>query len=180
MTTTRRMINKNRLFWLDLETTGLEVESSAILEVAAVVTDFDLRAIDQLMMVISQPQAVLEQMGEWCEDQHKRSGLLDLVRDSDICLEAAETAIIRFLEHNDAVDAALCGNTITFDRGFTDYHMPRLSELIHYRNLDTSTLVLMSHVCDLTLPEKRDAHRARSDIFESIAVARAFRKQVAA
>ncbi len=48
---TRRMINKNRLFWLDLETTGLEVESSAILEVAAVVTDFDLRAIDQLMLV---------------------------------------------------------------------------------------------------------------------------------
>ncbi len=59
---TRRMINKNRLFWLDLETTGLEVESSAILEVAAVVTDFDLRAVDQLMMVVSQPQAALEQM----------------------------------------------------------------------------------------------------------------------
>lgn len=178
--TTRRMINKNRLFWLDLETTGLEVASSTILEVAAVVTDFDLRVIDQLMMVVSQPQAVLEQMNEWCRNQHKESGLIDSVRDSEICLESAETAIIHFLEHNDAVDAALCGNTITFDRGFIKYHMPRLFDLIHYRNLDTSTLVLMSHVCDLTLPEKRDAHRARDDIFESIAVARAFRKQVAA
>lgn len=178
MMTTRRKINKDRLLWLDLETTGLEAESNAILEIAAVITDFDLRTIDQLTMVISQPETVLEQMDQWCQEQHKKSGLIDLVRESEICLEAAEMALIRFVEHNETVDAALCGNSIQFDRKFTERHMPRLYELFHYRNIDTSTLVLMSHVCHLTLPEKGDAHRARADIFESIAVARTFRNRL--
>jgi len=175
--TTRREINEDRLLWLDLETTGLNPQSDAILEVALVVTDFDLRCLDQIDFVITQSKEELAKMNDWCREQHTASGLLASIEDG-LSLDVAEQALVDFIVRNGAKDAALCGNTIRFDRGFLEIQMPRLASLLHYRSIDTSTLVLMSYVCDIALPEKKDAHRARADIFESIEVARKFRSEM--
>ena len=56
-----------RLFWLDMEMTGLIPEKDRILEVAAIVTDLEFRVLDTLETVVFQPAAVLEGMDAWCQ-----------------------------------------------------------------------------------------------------------------
>ena len=53
----------DRLVWIDCEMTGLLVESDALVEVAALVTDFELNVLGEgLDVIIKPPDAALEQM----------------------------------------------------------------------------------------------------------------------
>ena len=55
------------LVWMDLEMTGLEPDTDLIIEMATIVTDGDLNVIAEgPVLAISQPEANLAAMDDWC------------------------------------------------------------------------------------------------------------------
>ena len=165
----------SNLVWLDLETSGIDVETKAILEVAMIITDRDLNVIAEgPELVVYQPDEVLERLDNWCKKQHRASGLIDEVRRSAVSLKQAEDELISFASQYCPPRACpLCGNSICFDRRFIIRYMPRLNDLLSYRNVDVSTI---KELVGRWYPEqlagignsKTSKHRALSDIHESI------------
>ena len=76
-TPTDRSVN-DRIVWIDCEMTGLSLERDALIEVAALVTDFELNQLgDGVDLVIAPPAEALEQMDDFVRGMHTSSGLLD-------------------------------------------------------------------------------------------------------
>jgi len=165
--------DQNNLIWLDMEMTGLNPETDRIIEVAMIVTDSQLNILAQSpVLVIHQPDSVLDAMDDWNKNTHGKSGLIDKVKASTLGEAEAEAALLAFMaEHVPARTTPMCGNTIHQDRRFMVRWMPRLEEYFHYRNLDVSTL---KELCKRWRPEvargvvKRGKHEALADIEESI------------
>ena len=134
--------NNNNLIWIDLEMTGLDTVNDEIIEIATIVTDKELNIIAEgPMIAIHQPQSRLDQMDEWNQNQHGKSGLIKRVLDSKYTLAQAEAETIAFLEkYISPGKSPMCGNSICQDRRFMARQMPLLEEYFHYRNLDVSTL----------------------------------------
>ena len=77
------MNKKTNLIWIDLEMTGLIPESDVIIEIATVVTDANLKVIDEgPSLAINQKTELLDGMDEWNTNRHNRSGLVQRVKDS--------------------------------------------------------------------------------------------------
>ncbi len=136
------LISNNNLIWIDLEMTGLDTVNDEIIEIATIVTDKELNIIAEgPMIAIHQPQNRLDQMDEWNQNQHGKSGLIKRVLASKYTLAQAEAETIAFLEkYVSAGKSPMCGNSICQDRRFMARQMPLLEEYFHYRNLDVSTL----------------------------------------
>lgn len=167
-------IDKNRkptkLLWVDLEMTGLDPEEHVIIEVAALVTDFDFKILDRYEAVIWQSDEVLDRANPWAKQQHAKSGLLEKVHlsgrpESDVINE-----LVGFITSNFGDEpAVLAGNSIHNDRLFIQRWWPAVYDLLHYRMLDVSSLkVLMQGKFGLEYP-KLENHRALGDIEASIA-----------
>jgi len=110
--------------WLDLETSGVDVESKAILEVAMVITDKDLNVIAEgPELVIYQPDGVLEKLDDWCKKQHRASGLIDEVRRSSISLEQAESQLIRSTARHGRVRCVETQSASTADSSSATCHV---------------------------------------------------------
>ena len=171
------------LVWLDLETTGLNVETRAIIEIATIITDKDLNVIAEGPdLVIRQPESTLGALDEWCRDQHGASGLLRASRQSTVSLEDAENQTLAFVKaHCPPRACPLAGNSICFDRRFLIRYMPRLEAHLNYRNVDVSTL---KELCYRWRPGvmktvvKESTHRALDDIRESIDELRHYREKL--
>jgi oligoribonuclease len=165
--------DQNNLIWLDMEMTGLKPESDVIIEIAIVVTDAQLNTIAEApVMVVHQPQTVLDGMDSWNKSTHKKSGLIDKVLASTNTIEAVERQMIEFLRlHVPAKTSPMCGNSICQDRRFMARGMPQLEEYFHYRNLDVSTLKELAKRWKPTIMSgltKHGKHEALADIYESI------------
>ncbi|MBJ7263590.1 MAG: oligoribonuclease [Burkholderiaceae bacterium] len=166
--------NEHRLVWLDMEMTGLDPEKERIIEVAVVVTEPDLTVVAEgPVIVVHQPDSLLDAMDSWNTATHGRSGLTDKVRASTVSEAQAEEALIVFLsKHVGAGKSPLCGNSIGQDRRFMVRYMPKLEAFFHYRNLDVSTL---KELAKRWRPDvykgfdKKSRHEALADIYESIA-----------
>src|SRR5687767_11042501 len=88
----------NNLIWIDMEMTGLQPDSDRIIEMALLVTDAQLNIIaDAPVVVIHQPDAVLEAMDSWNRGTHAKSGLVERVRASSVSEAEAERAALEFL-----------------------------------------------------------------------------------
>ena len=159
-----------KLFWVDLEMTGLDPAKDAILEIAAIVTDFDFKELARYEAVIHQPEAVLAAGNEWARAQHEASGLTDRVRREGRPEETVEHEVAAcIIEHFGTEPAILAGNSIHSDRNFIRAHWPAVNTLLHYRMLDVSSLkVYMQGRYDMEY-KKEDKHRALHDIEASIA-----------
>ena len=165
--------NENNLVWLDLEMTGLEPDTDKVLEIATIVTDSELNIIAEgPEFAIHQPDEILDNMDEWCINQHGKSGLTKRCRESNISIEEAQKQTIEFLQkYVPAGKSPMCGNSINQDRRFMFIHMPELEAFFHYRNLDVSTVKELAKrwrpelVSDF---KKKGTHLALDDIHESI------------
>lgn len=169
------MVDTDRLVWLDLEMTGLEPQSHRVLEIATVVTDGNLEVIAEGPdLVLHQPEDVLEAMNEWSREHHAASGLTERVRRSPVSEAEGERLTLEFVSlHCPAGAAPLAGNSIHVDRSFLRAYMPALEAYLHYRNVDVTTVKELARRWNPRVleaaPRKRDSHRARDDIYESIA-----------
>jgi len=168
------------LVWLDLETTGIDDRTSAILEVATIVTDKNLEIVAEgPVVVIKQPESVLRHMDSWCVKQHGASGLTEACRLSTIGLEEAERMTLAFVRrHCLRGRAPLCGNSVGFDRRFIMHHMPSLNAYLNYRNVDVTSVKELArrwHPGVVEKIDKESKHRALDDIRESIDELRHYR-----
>jgi len=171
------------LVWLDLETTGLDVESRVIVEIATIVTDRELNVLEEGPdLVIHHPDETLANLDAWCRTQHGKSGLLDAVRASTVSLEEAEQRTLEAIQRHCPPKACpLCGNSICFDRRFIMRYMPRLNDHLNYRNVDVSSLKELAYrwYPSVMKKQEKDApHRAMDDIRASIEELRLYRRTI--
>lgn len=171
-----------KLVWIDLEMTGLDPETDAILEIAVVITGADLIPLTQYEAVIWQPESILESMTPFVRDMHTTNGLLAKVRASEIDLRDAERkALQRISQHSALGEGVLAGNSIHQDRRFLVKHMPLLEGYLHYRQVDVSSLKVLAQAWypDTAKFEKPDKdHTALADIRQSIAELKHYRSLI--
>ncbi len=175
--------DQNNLIWIDMEMTGLAPDTDRIIEIALVVTDAQLAIVAEgPVLVIRQPDTVLDAMDAWNKSTHARSGLIERVKASRLTEADAERAALAFLEqHVPANVSPMCGNSICQDRRFLARWMPRLEGYFHYRNLDVSTLKELVRRWKPELAKgfaKEGKHEALADILESLEEMRFYRRTV--
>ncbi len=170
------------LVWMDLEMTGLEPETDTIIEIATVITDENLNILAEgPTLAINQTLARLEAMDEWNTTHHGQSGLWDRVLESRESISSSERATLEFIkEWTDPNSSPLCGNSIGQDRRFLYKYMPDLSEYLHYRNIDVSTIKELYRRWYPTLETfpKKGTHLAMDDIKESIAELQYYKSKI--
>lgn len=159
-----------KIFWADLEMTGLDVVENKIIECAGIVTDLAMNTLDSFETVVFQPPEELAKMDEWNVRTHGESGLLARIPQGKP-LDVVEEEVLVFLKQHFSEDdrPVLAGNSIHQDRKFIDRYMPRLSEFLHYRMIDVSAFKqIFNHLYGIKMA-KSERHRALEDITESIA-----------
>ncbi len=175
----------DRLVWIDLEMTGLEVEKHVIVEIACIVTDSELVALDDgVDLVVHTNADELAHMDDFVRKMHTKSGLLPLIEASDITVGAAQERVLEYIRAYvpQPNSAPLCGNSIGVDRRFLDQYMRELDGYLHYRSVDVSSL---KELCRRWYPEiyrkrpgKAEQHRALDDIRESVEELRFYREKL--
>ncbi len=170
--------------WVDCEMTGLNPNTDELVEVAVVITDFQLAVLDPGLQVVIKPSApALESMGDFVREMHTSSGLLDEL-DAGVSLAEAEKMILDYITQfvPEAGHAPLAGNTIGTDRVFIHKDLPAVHAHLHYRNVDVSSIKeLAKHWFPKSYfqsPEKNGGHRALADIMESIRELQYYRRAV--
>ena len=176
-------VDQNNLIWIDMEMTGLRPDSDRIIEIALLVTDAQLVTVAEgPVMVVHQPNEVLDAMDAWNKATHAKTGLIERVRSAKLTEAQAERAALEFLAQHVAANASpMCGNSICQDRRFLARWMPQLEAYFHYRNLDVSTLKELVRRWKPELAKgflKESKHQAYSDIVESIEELRYYRRTV--
>ena len=178
------LLVNDRLVWIDCEMTGLDLEKDALIEVAALVTDFELNVLgDGIDLVVRPPAEALEQMDDFVRNMHTVSGLLDVL-DDGITLEDAEAQVLAYVKEHcpDGSRPPLAGNTVATDRAFLARDMPNLESFLHYRIVDVSSIKELSRRwfprAYYSAPAKTGNHRALADIQESIEELRYYRAAV--
>ncbi|HEY4116561.1 MAG TPA: oligoribonuclease [Byssovorax sp.] len=171
------------MFWVDLEMTGLDPATCAIVEIASLVTDSELQVVAEgPCLVIHQSDEVLAGMNAFVRELHTKSGLLQRIRASTVSLADAHEQTFAFLEKHGAKGVSpLCGNSVWKDRAFLEIYMPKIVSFLHYRLVDVSTikeLVRRWYPAGFHAPKKKEAHRALDDILESIDELRHYRAHV--
>lgn len=161
-----------RFVWLDLEMTGLDPETCAIIEIGIIITGPDLKPIAEMERVIWQPDEVLARMEPVVRDMHTRNGLTSRVKASPISLRVAERDITSLVADHCALgEGVLCGNSIHTDRRFLIRYMPMLERFLHYRMVDVTSLKVLTRAWYPDVPEPRKSpsgHTALADLRASI------------
>lgn len=173
---------EQRLVWIDLEMTGLDIEKESIIEIATIITDGDLNILAHGPNVaITVDESLIEGMDEWNTTHHFESGLVDRIRNHGVSLADAERMTIDFLKEWVGPNTApLCGNSVWNDRRFLEKEMPNIAEYLHYRMIDVSTIKELARrwYPEVDKYPKKGAHLALDDIIESVEELEYFRTKI--
>ncbi len=164
--------------------TGLDINNDELVEIAVVVTDFDLNILDPGLDIVIKPDAsALANMGDFVRNMHTSSGLIEEIPNGVSVAEAEYQVleyVLRFVPEDQR--APLAGNSIGTDRAFLARYMPRLDKQLHYRNVDVSSIKELAHRwfprAYFNAPAKDGGHRALADILESIRELAYYRQSV--
>jgi oligoribonuclease len=172
------------IVWVDCEMTGLDIEKDEICEIAVIVTDGELKPVDEGIQIVVKPSdSAMANMGDFVRQMHTDSGLLSEIPHGNSA-SAAELLVLDYLKKyiTEPKTAPLAGNSIGTDRMFLIKYMPNLDAFLHYRNIDVSSLKELVRRwyprVYFNLPKKNGAHRALADIRESIQELRYYRASV--
>jgi oligoribonuclease len=174
----------DRLVWIDCEMTGLDLSRDALVEIACIVTDGELVAMDDGIDVLIKPPAkALEGMVDVVRTMHTSSGLLAEL-DNGLTIAEAQDLVLEYVRQHvpESRKVPLCGNSISTDRTFLARDMPELDSFLHYRMVDVSSIKELARRwyprAYFASPEKHGGHRALADIRESIRELRYYREAV--
>lgn len=170
--------------WIDCEMTGLDPVADALVEIAVLVTDAELNVLGEgVDIVIKPPQAALDQMVPFVRDMHTSSGLLERLDDGVALAEASEACMAYITQHCPTPGkAVLAGNSVGQDKLFLTRDLPAITDHLHYRIVDVSTLKELARrwypKAYFQAPAKTGGHRALGDIVDSINELRYYREAV--
>ncbi|GAB6857462.1 oligoribonuclease [Microbacterium xylanilyticum] len=174
----------DRLVWIDCEMTGLDLSVDELVEIAVVITDFELRLVDPgFQVVIRASDNALSQMSEFVTNMHRTSGLYEEIP-TGVTLAEAQAQTLEYIRRFVPQErkAPLAGNTIGTDRMFLAKYMPEVDQYLHYRNVDVSSIKELSRRwyprVFFHAPAKDGGHRALADILESIRELEYYRQAV--
>ena len=164
----------DRVLWLDLEMTGLDPNKDLILEVAAIVTDWNFNEIASYQGIVKNSDLVLKKRIKansvfWDSNIDSRDGLL-AQNHTGKSLAAIEKEILKLIADNFAADlpVLLAGNSIHIDRQFIKSNWSKFDNKLHYRMLDVSAWKVVFDGKYGIKFAKPDTHRALDDIRGSI------------
>ncbi|GAA1124998.1 MULTISPECIES: oligoribonuclease [Microbacterium] len=174
----------DRLVWIDCEMTGLDLSVDELVEIAVVITDFELQPVDPGFQIVIRPsEAALANMNDFVTKMHETSGLIDEIP-LGVPLAEAEAQTLAYIRRFVPQErkAPLAGNTIGTDRMFLAKYMPQIDQWLHYRNVDVSSIKELSRRwyprVFFHAPSKDGGHRALADILESIRELQYYREAV--
>ncbi|KAM0793778.1 hypothetical protein ACM66B_001196 [Microbotryomycetes sp. NB124-2] len=189
--------HNDKILWVDCEMTGLNAYtpspdhdtstpfmSDRIIEIAAIVTDKDLNLLDDgVQYIVKTDKDVLDNMNEWCINQHGKTGLTAACLKSSTTMSQVDDLVSQYAQTHfkSGEKALLAGNSVHADKLFIRKDLPKLHSLLHYRILDVSTIkeLVARWYPDVKRPAKIDSdHRAMSDIKDSIAELKHYRSTV--
>lgn len=168
----------DRILWLDLETTDLDVHRCQVLEVGCVLTKGFADGLE-VVGEFSSPvwplfgEAALEEMPEPVREMHRASGLWDqCLFDDALTTDAVEAEWLRWLLRHDLtvghIGSVVVGGSGVdrFDIPIIERVWPTVASLFHWRRLDVSAMKLLVNELDRSelLPKQAgQAHRALAD-----------------
>ena len=162
--------------------TGLDPDRDVIVEIACIVTDSSLAALDDgIQLVVRADADAVAGMSDFVREMHRKSGLLPEIERAPVDVAGAEAATLAYVKQHVRTPstAPLCGNSIGTDRRFLAKYMRELDDYLHYRSIDVSSL---KELCRRWYPDiyrkrpnKAEQHRALDDIRESIEELRFYR-----
>ncbi len=175
-----KLINKRveRILWVDLEMTGLDPVHDRILEIGAIVTDWDFKEIATYeAAVLVGPRLVEKRMRKgpaaefWESVPNVRDALIKQNLESGRSARTVENEILAFIdEHFDKeLPVLLGGNSIHIDRKFIESEWKRLDARLNYRMLDVTAWKVVFNGKFKKTFAKPEPHRAIDDIRGSIA-----------
>ena len=175
----------DRLVWLDLEMTGLDLTRHVIVEIAALVTNSELEPLDEgIDVIVHQPPEALAEMDDFVRKMHTKSALIGAIESSTVALADAGALTLDYIRRHvpDAGVAPMCGNSIGVDRRFLDQYLPELDRYLHYLSIDVSSFKELCRrwypAVYKKRPHKAETHRALADVRESIAELRFYRENM--
>ena len=169
---------------MDLEMTGLDPVRDEILEVAAIVTDWDFTEIATYQGVVRHDPAKLAKLldrnaGFWNKHLEARRGLEEQNASGKLLAEVERDLLVFCDEYfADEPRILLGGNSIHQDRRFIDQWWPTLSKRLHYRMLDVSAWKVVFEGKYGKKFAKPEDHRALEDIRGSIMELQYYLKKV--
>lgn len=172
----------DRWVWVDLEMTGLDDSTCVILQVAMIITDTNFKVLCEVDIPVWQPESALSSMIPIVRSMHTKNNLLERVRTSDFSLMQAERELMqRLTQHVGYQKGVLAGNSMYVDRRFLQRYMPSFEGHLHYRQIDVSSLKLLSQAWYGSKgrpPKKASTHTALEDIRDSIEELRFYQQNI--
>ncbi|KAJ7188637.1 ribonuclease H-like protein [Mycena filopes] len=162
------------MIWVDCEMTGLDPDKDKILEIAVLITNGNLDLVDEgIEYIIRTDKKTLDGMDEWCTKQHGQSGLTQACLDSPHSQAAVSKAVADYIKKwvPQRRVGILTGNSVHADRMFLAKYMPEITDHLHYRIIDVSSVKELSRrwFPHLGIPKLAESnHRALDDIRGSI------------
>ncbi len=172
----------NKLVWIDLEMTGLDIRKDRIIQIAILITDINLNILDEngFVAYANITQEDISNMKDIVKDMHSKNGVIDKCLNSELSIDDLDKGAVEYIsKFVSPKESPLCGSSIATDRMFIEYNMPLLKDFLHYRNIDVSTVKqLITMWLDETYLKEIDTHDALDDIKESIKELRLYKERI--
>lgn len=185
------------LLWLDVETSGLDSYSCALLEVAAIVTDRNLVKVTdgtqgEISMLCELPSDLsIAEVDQKVLAMHIDSGLWEACRKGGHTPSRAIEELVnwacRSVPTRDATGTPttlhLAGRSVHFDLAWIIAKGPigsvaRLRQRLHHRRFDVSSVKMFARMVGLEVPDLPEHHRALPDLRDDIELTRHLWHQV--
>jgi oligoribonuclease len=186
------------LFWVDLESTGLNPKTDFILEISYIISEFNypykLISEDTHLILGNGRDLLLNSntLPEEIIEMHRKSGLSEDLRDISrlVTVSEVEQRLLTFsfdwptpdrLASSEEKSTKVCiaGNSCHFDLGFIRNYMPEFAKRLSYRTFDVRAISMFCESLGMVKESKESnsqkvevAHRAKEDIQYSINHAR--------
>lgn len=160
---------KPEMFWIDLETTGLDAQTEVPLEIGVILTDRYLNTVDSWKAIIWEDTGLYIKAARDCvdfvKDMHTKNGLWADIDDPHTHVLERKTideVLCDWLELSGVEPRtfSMAGSSIgSLDRPFVQEHFPKLNEFLHYRNIDISSI---KELCRIWRPDLLEAYEKQA------------------